>query len=186
MFKCKDCGFLLPASDYYYNKSGGRHHACKSCIKKKNVEKYKNDPNVFEKKKARETKYAEDPNWLLDRKMRSEKFYASLEGRAKTLFKSAKRRESKYDEVMDFDYLWILDKLKIGVCEVTKIPFDFNKPEGTEKNPFAPSIDRKDSSKGYYKENVRVVIWQYNLMKGEISDEQLLNLCRTIVNESEK
>lgn len=185
MFRCKDCQELLPSTEYYYNSTGGRHHACKKCIKKRNVERYNNNPELQEKRKAREDKYKLDENWLIERKLRSEKFYKSIEGRARTLFKSAKRRESKFNEVIDFDYLWILDKLKVGVCEVTGVPFDFNKPVTTNKNPFAPSIDRKDSSKGYCKENVRIVIWQYNLMKGEISDEQLITLCRIIVDESE-
>jgi hypothetical protein len=30
-----------------------------------------------------------------------------------------------------------------------------------------------------------LVIWQYNLMKGEISDEEIFNICKRVVNNYE-
>lgn len=186
MFKCKTCQNLLPSDNYYFNSKGGRNHACKDCIKKKNVESYNSSEEIRSMRKARVEKYKqEDPDYFLKNKQRCEKFYASTVGRAKTLFKSAQRRSVNYNKKVDFDYKWILKKLEAGVCEVTGINFDFEKPHDTSKNPYAPSIDRIDSSKGYCKDNVRIVLWQYNLMKGEIPDDKLLELCRIIVKRAD-
>lgn len=186
MFKCKTCQNLLSSDNYYFNSKGGRNHACKDCIKKKNVESYNSSEEMRSMRKARVEKYKqEDPDYFIKNKQRGEKFYASTVGRAKTLFKSAQRRSVNYTEKVDFDYKWILKKLEAGICEVTGISFDFEKPHDTSKNPYAPSIDRIDSSKGYCKDNVRIVIWQYNLMKGEIPDDKLLELCRIIVKRAD-
>ena len=38
-------------------------------------------------------------------------------------------------------------------------------------------------SLGYTKENTRIVIWQYNLMKGELTDSELLDICKILTNK---
>lgn len=186
MFICSECEKELPDTEYYFNKQGGRRHACKACVKIKNREKYNSDPELRKKRQERALRYAENEQWLIDRKTRSANFYKSMRGRAKTLFKGIERRSSKHPEDVDFDYTFILEKLEKGVCEVTGLPFDFDRVDDKFHNPYAPSVDRIDSSVGYTKDNTRVVIWQYNLMKGEISDEELLELCKVIINVSEK
>jgi len=68
-----------------------------------------------------------------------------------------------------------------GCCEITGIPFDFEPHKIYSKNPYSPSIDRIDSSKGYTKQNVRIVLWQVNLMRGEISDEEIIVICKKFI-----
>ena len=43
--------------------------------------------------------------------------------------------------------------------------------EGPGANPWAPSLDRLDNSKGYTLDNVRLVCWAFNLARGVWPDE---------------
>lgn len=50
-----------------------------------------------------------------------------------------------------------------GRCQVTGVYFDRRKPHGSNRAPFAPSIDRIDNSRGYTADNVRLVCQIANL-----------------------
>ena len=71
-----------------------------------------------------------------------------------------------------------------GYCMVTGIAFDFTDEHqvqtGRHRNPYSPSLDRIDPRSGYTDENSQIVITQYNLMKGELTDAEILQLCRMI------
>lgn len=54
-------------------------------------------------------------------------------------------------------------------CSVTGLPLLW-KWDGTGKNPWAPSIDRIDNSRGYTPDNIRVVCWIFNLSKSTWDD----------------
>lgn len=186
MIVCSNCGRHLEDENFYLIEPGRRNKKCKDCVKLRNRELYESNPEYSVKRKERYLKSRENNEFIEAAKVRSANHYNSIEGRAMSLYKSAKRRADNYEEAIDFDESFILEKLKFGKCEVTGIAFDFNSPTSTAKNPYSPSIDRIDSSVGYIKENVRIVIWQYNLMKGEISDSELLKICEIIVNDSKK
>lgn len=131
-------------------------------VAKRRARSLKNKGNIEMRKKAKEN---------------SKKHYNSLLGRAKSLLKTTTRRSSKFDKVDNtVDIEFILEKLKFGKCEVTGIVFDYDNKFNTCKNPLSPSIDRIDSTKGYSKDNVRIVLWQYNLMRGELTDDQLFDI----------
>lgn len=102
------------------------------------------------------------------------------------MLKTATRRSAKFDKETDLDIDFILNLLENNSCAVTGLPFDYSSTSDTKCNPFAPSIDRIDSNQGYLKSNVRLVIWQYNLMKGEMSDEDVYLICKEVVNAREK
>lgn len=53
-----------------------------------------------------------------------------------------------------------------GFCEVTGIPFEITTRPGCERRPFAPSIDRIESSKGYTPSNCRLVCGMVNTAMG--------------------
>lgn len=183
---CKICKVEQNENSFYKSTSGKPRVVCKSCVLIRNRELYHENPDYKIKRKIRNEKYKQKEDYVEKAAERSAKHYKSLKGRAMTLFKSGLRRSSNFNEIVDYDYLYILDKLKLGVCEVTGIPFDFDKPKTTCKNPFSPSIDRINPNLGYCKSNVRIVIWQFNLMKGEMTDADLFKLCRRILNVSDK
>jgi hypothetical protein len=178
MKQCKDCKEYRSLTDYYIcNKEPLRHYSsCKECTRLKSRIKYANlseDQKNIERKKRLDS---------LDReraKARSTKHYSTVEGRAKILLKGVKDRDVSHD----LDLQWFIDKLQVGKCEVTGIPFDFNPHPVYKKNPMSPSIDRINSSLGYQKENCRLVVWQYNMGKGETSDSEFLEFCRKLVSK---
>lgn len=104
-------------------------------------------------------------------------------GRAGLLvFFAAKRAKANG---VEFSLTWepIAKAIELGVCTVTKLPFDMAPGSGKHHaNPWAPSLDRKDSSKGYTPGNVQVVCAAYNYAKSEWSADVLLRLARAIVD----
>ena len=66
-----------------------------------------------------------------------------------------------------------------GRCAVTGAPFSFAKYGLTEKRPFAPSIDRIDASRGYTRNNCRVVCSIANLAMNAWGEGALRDLMRS-------
>lgn len=83
-------------------------------------------------------------------------------------------KKNGYSEPVEFSKEDIFAVIQEGRCEVTGIPFRLG-TSGTnsEKNPFNPSPDRKDNSKGYTKDNVQWVVFIYNTMRNNFSDEDV-------------
>lgn len=183
---CTKCGVEKQYDDFYVVEKSevGNHRRnpiCKSCVLEYNRKKYSENPEYREKKRLREKERQQDPVFAETNKQRGKEFYASINGRAKTLFKGAQRRSKQYNEPLEVTAEWIQEKLEKGYCEITRIPFDFSPHPTYSKNPFAPSIDRKDSTKGYTKENTRIVIWQVNLMRGEVTDIEIIEICKKVL-----
>jgi hypothetical protein len=77
------------------------------------------------------------------------------------------------------DLLW--DR-QDGRCDVTGIGFHLQSfPDALVKHPFAPSIDRKLSSRGYTPDNVRLVCVAANFGMGQWGEEVFLSLARAAV-----
>lgn len=182
---CKDCGSLKPYSQYYLRSNGrplGR--VCRDCTLEKNRTSSMNE-EVREKRLIRQKLYSENNAEKV--KASSYKHYNSLHGRAASMLKTSKRKSSKFDNsVHDLTLEFIMQKLARGVCEVTGLSFDFDRHEYYKCNPFSPSIDRIDSTIGYKQDNVRIVIWQYNLMKGEMTDDEVYLICEEVIRAREE
>jgi hypothetical protein len=73
---------------------------------------------------------------------------------------------------------WIEERF--SCCAQTGLPFVFDFVTG---NPWGPSIDRIDSSKGYTKDNCQIVCWAYNRAKYIWTDEQVLEMAEALVKK---
>ncbi len=105
----------------------------------------------------------------------------SQNGRVHILYGAAKLRAKKSNLEFDLDLEWIAKKVKKGRCEVSKLEFTFDPPKkGYHHNPYAPSLDRHDSRKGYTKKNTKVVIWAYNQAKGQWNDKHFRRIIKSI------
>lgn len=178
--QCIKCLICKPLSEWYLRKKTGTPLGkyCKECKRERGRERWNQPGEHRERGLLKKKEYQkENRQAFLDY---GEKYYASKVGRAKILLKSAKLRGAKLG--IDIDESFILNLMENDSCSVTNIKFDYNRSKTTTKNPYAPSLDRIDSKRGYLKDNVRLVIWQYNLMKGEISDDELFSICQGIVN----
>ncbi len=99
-----------------------------------------------------------------------------LKLRAAKLWHRAKVRNKPNFQITK---VWVWKKLLIGSCEATDIEFDYSKPKTHyNANPFAPSLDRIDSKKGYTYKNTQVVIWSYNVAKSFLDPDDFKKLRR--------
>lgn len=180
MRSCKKCGVEKSVGEFYIIRRGGlekgRDSTCSDCRRTSNRERYR-DPEVLASRRLQYAENRKNLEYVDNQRQYLVDYYNTPQGRAKTLMKSINKR-SKSDRFCDTNITeeFILGKLNSGKCEVTGIPFEYENTHGTFKNPFSPSIDRINPSIGYLMDNVRVVIWQVNLMKGELTDEQFLSL----------
>lgn len=173
--KCSVCEEYKLVTEFYI-KGNGYYPYCKECSRKKQRD-YSNSDVGKMKRKAKYDQVKDTDEYKSMQKKSSQKHYNSLEGRAKTLLKTTKRKGENFKgQESDMDLDFIIERLENGKCEVTGIPFNFENTFGTMKNPLAPSIDRINGNIGYLKSNTRLVIWQYNLMKGELTDEQVFGI----------
>lgn len=108
-------------------------------------------------------------------------------GRAGVLVFFAAKRAREAQRDFNLTRESIAERIAAGICEVTGLPFDMAPgPNKHHANPWAPSLDRRDSSKGYTEDNVQVVVAAYNYAKSEWSADVLLRLARAIVDAAPK
>lgn len=70
-----------------------------------------------------------------------------------------------------------------GLCALTGIqmePFKTSGKTKSGKHLAAPSVDRIDSQKRYTPDNIQIVLWSVNMMKGDLPQEVFIELCRQI------
>jgi len=107
--------------------------------------------------------------------------------RAGILINAAKRRCKTSQGKVSITLNWVKNKLETGVCELTGIDFDFNKPQNGYNNAYAPSLDRIDSKNpNYSPENTRVVLAAVNRALNEHGDKYLLPILKAMVAGIEK
>jgi uncharacterized Zn finger protein (UPF0148 family) len=122
---------------------------------------YPDKARAESKKSKAKQYYSDDPNIFF-------KYLLShCKGRAKS---------RSLDFNLSVDFLIDLYEMQNNKCAVTKLSFNFEKSE-FEKRPFAPSIDRIDSSKGYTQDNVRLVCAAVNYALNEFGDTVFDKIC---------
>jgi len=119
-------------------------------------------------------------------KTRSAKNHKTPTGRAYNLLSSAKDRAERKNLEFNLSVDKIIATIKKGYCELTGLKFNMNKTTNTHINPYSPSIDRKDSSKGYTDDNVRVVLSAVNSALGQYDDKTILPILKAMVKAIEK
>lgn len=86
------------------------------------------------------------------------------------LWKSAKKRAR--DKGLDFD-LEVSDIIIPNFCPYLGIEIRHETGKGS-RNPYSPSLDRIDSSKGYIKGNIIVCSWRANFLKSDATFDELV------------
>jgi len=107
-------------------------------------------------------------------------------GRAHALYFSLKKGAVQRDIPFDITAQWIADRIMEGRCQATGIPFVLRSADhddtvvvkGQMRNPWSPSVDRKDTHKGYTEDNCVVVCFMYNMCKGCFSEDAVEMFCR--------
>jgi hypothetical protein len=175
--ECKKCGSVAE----HYKGSW----ACKECTKAYNREQQQK-PEIRTKRLARLKEVRETPEGKAKAERNSWNFYHSNRGRALTFLKGIERRSKNRHEKHSVTLDHLQKGLDSGRCAVTSIPFVMGEKCSKGMNPFAPSVDRIDSSKPYSNDNCRIVIWAYNMAKGQMTDDQLYEICLAVVRSRDE
>lgn len=99
------------------------------------------------------------------------------------IFRCARSRAKKENYDFDLTIDFIYNAINDGFCQATGIPFDLKPTKDTFRNPFAPSLDRRDNSKGYTKDNVQVVCIIYNVGKSEYDELVFEQMCIAVAEK---
>ena len=78
---------------------------------------------------------------------------------------------------------WVLRQLVAQgyCCKRTGMPFQLRSERtGEARNPWAPSIDRLDCSKGYTPDNVELVAYIYNNCKNTFTHEEVVEFAEAV------
>lgn len=88
---------------------------------------------------------------------------------------------------IDLEFLQSLWDARQGHCSVSGLAFSDEPSEGAfVKTPFAPSLDRIDSAKGYVRGNVRLVCMAANFALNQWGDDVLRRLAHGVVETERK
>ena len=114
----------------------------------------------------------DNPNW---------KGYGKIPGVVLQKIKmSTRKRASNFDVDIDCEYLDKLWDLQGGACVLSGRKLSLG--VGTNFSGGNASVDRIDSSKGYVRGNVQWVTIDVNRAKWQLSNAELIQLCKDIVN----
>lgn len=69
-------------------------------------------------------------------------------------------------------------------CAISGMPIEIGYKNGEDRRNITASLDRIDSSKGYIEGNVQWVHKKINMMKGILSNEEFLGLCKIVTETS--
>lgn len=152
--KCRVCGIVKQYSEYYVNSKGSRPKTCKECLQRAERRRKRSNPDLIS---------ARHKQWR-DAK------------RGHALVNVAKHRAKTKGISFDLDPMEIQLRIDAGLCEMTGIAFDLSTPRAWN----APSLDRADSTKGYTKDNVRVVLFALNVMANVWGPNRILEIASAI------
>ena len=105
----------------------------------------------------------------------------------KRLLYSIKSRDE--DCILTYQDLEEIFEEQQGLCALTGFPMNkvVNKGKGLNQDTvFNPSVDRINHTLGYIKENIRLVCYQANTMRGVLDDNQMLDWCKAIMTNARK
>lgn len=105
-----------------------------------------------------------------------QEYYATPAGRAAQMMCGARHRARLKGVECSITREWIEERVVAGVCEVTGLPFNLSGQGASSRDPWAPSLDRTDSSLGYTKENTKVVVCIYNYAKSDFTPDDVMRM----------
>jgi hypothetical protein len=103
---------------------------------------------------------------------------------AQNLRRAANRAEKSQPIKVDLDYLYDIYVDQNGKCALTGDELEFSRGGtywlGKWCNPNSCTIDRIDSTKGYVKGNIQLVIWKANCIKQHMGNDEFIELCKDV------
>lgn len=191
MKSCSKCCEEKPLDAFGMDKSrsDGKTVYCKVCLTQisKVIRKRHIAKRTAYNKQYRESNREKYNEW--ERKYYSEnsprlganakKWRCNVDGTFIVMHLSARSRARRkhLDYVLTPDVIKALCAAQGDKCALTGIPFDYAKTDEFSNRPFAPSIDRKDSGKGYTFDNIQITCVMVNKAKNEFRQEMFDAMC---------
>ena len=102
----------------------------------------------------------------------------------KSLLSGAKKRAKNEGLEFSLSMEWLLQQ-NLDSCPILKQPFHWkdSMEKGFSRHPFAPSIDRIDSSKGYTPDNCWIISLRMNIIKNDSTYRELFTLANAVAKE---
>lgn len=110
--------------------------------------------------------------------------YRTIEGAAKALHNLAQTNSKRKGIEFNLTVDWYVEHLKPLLCEATGISLTLDVDDSKLMNAFRPSTDRVDNSKGYTKDNCRIVCVMFNRAKGRDTDYDVWKMCSAFVKKN--
>lgn len=105
---------------------------------------------------------------------------------ASRLYNAARNKAAGRKLDFDLKFNTVFRQVDRGYCMVTGIPFDMrDSPVHGIDLPFRPSLDRIDNTRGYFDNNVQVVVKMYNTAKYYWNDEDVLIMAKGLVSSQQ-
>jgi hypothetical protein len=176
--RCATCKAPKIHDDFHKSSRDHRgiQRVCKGCASKRPRRHHpKTTPEQYK------VRYAKERDQTIEY---SRGHYRTVRGRFLTLISAARgrARKKKWEHDLDIEWalaLWVKQK---GRCLITNVPLEIDTPLRTQEkylNPFAPSLDRIECSKGYTKDNTRIVCVAANLAMNRFGAEVLRTMLQS-------
>jgi hypothetical protein len=167
---------MTVAQQEYYQKNKEKIKQVQKKYREANREKIlanvkiwqKNNPEMLEKQiKNRKIKSITDPSLVF-----------------RQMFNAAKHRAKRFNRTFDLsleyiEKLWVGQK---GLCKLSRLPMSTEL--GSLENRV--SLDRKNSKRGYVKGNVQLIRFDVNRAKNDMTEKQLIDMCRAVAKTCPK
>ncbi len=191
MIFCSKCQTNKSPDEFSKNKHrpNGKSIYCKPCMAEvsKVIRKRNNTQRTEYNKKYRNENRKAYNQWERNyhdknrqkHDLKSKKWRETEVGLFRTMHLSAKDRAKKKGIEYELSPTTIraIYEIQLKKCALTGIDFVLSDSKEYKFRPFAPSIDRKDSKKGYTYDNIQMVCVIVNKAKNEYSQEIFDMMC---------
>ena len=185
MKRCTSCGVEKPLEDFHvqYNAKDGRQFKCKVCCREWH-QKYNSRPDVKENKKPRINAYNKQYRAENQQKAKDDYLKWRKTSPVHALGKSLRRAlvRKMVGTPVTLKELFKIWSDQEGKCALSGVDMTWGLGA---YYPTSLSIDRIDSKEGYTKDNVRLLCYAVNAMKGVWGDDHVLELARAIVDKAD-
>lgn len=159
-------------------KSGSWCRVCyRAYRKEKGYDKYANRPEYHA---ARQREFRKTEKSKADNRAYRKEYHSTFSGMVTNLLTAAKNRAKTNGLECDLDREWLEIRLQPMKCEATGVDLVLERQDNVQHTPFRPSIDRIENSKGYTKDNCRIVCVIYNKAKSDGTDADVLRMAEAL------
>ena len=175
---CKECyNKRISKSARYYDKDGNLK--CRECREyKSEIEYHTDSTQKYRNSKAQMCKACE-ANRARDKRLKD--MPDDLTKVLASVYNGIHTRAAKQHE-MSKQYLQELYEQQGGKCAISGIHLTYKRGKG--RFPYNISADQIVPGNGYTKDNVQLVCSQVNMMKGTLSTDELISICKSIIKEN--